>query len=399
MFTKRIPFVFAIMSFIIAACDIIGDPKAFSDEEISIPEPYTVSLSRAMVVANHYVKDKGIAIPTKTNGTEIKDSFTLEDAYDLPVLHTINYEGGGFVVVSGDDRTYPVLAYSEDGYLPQDFDSYPGGLKIWIEEICTEIDHLRKNSDDADFLSRYIWARFEKENPATRTQPVDTEYWNDLYDNSVGPLLSTTWHQNSPYNNNLQLVNYENSYVHAAVGCVPVAIAQIMRYFEHPASYSWSLMPNNTANSYLYSLINNIWTNLGSNIQPGYPASHVPHSFNVGDFLKNSFGYSSATQIDYSKNSNYNLVRNELIDYERPVIFKGTSGGSGHAWVCDGAHEWQEDIVIDGQHNVYGYLQFHHVWGWQDTSPNGWYAFSAFSPTGTEYNLAHNMKLVYNIQP
>ncbi len=398
MFKNKIILAIAAATVAITACEAIYEQPIPSQESIPVDQN-SVSLSKAMTVANHYVQGRCMFIPTKAKGLDIKDYFTLEDANDLPIIHTINYKRGGFVIVSGDDRTYPILAYSENGYLPRNSDSYPGGLKIWLEDTCAEINYLRKNGDKADSLTKSIWERFEKENSATRSQPNDTVFWENLYDNSIGPLISTTWHQDTPYNDTRQWVEYGNSYVHAAVGCVPVAIAQLMRFFGYPTSYSWSLMPNNTANSYLYALINDIWTYLGSNIEPGYPASSVPHSFDIGYFLKNSFGYASATQINYTKYSDYVLVRDELLENERPVIFKGTSGGHGHAWVCDGVHEWQEDVVIEGQHHVYGHMQFHHIWGWQDNSPNGWYAFSAFSPTDTEYNLGHNMKLVYNIHP
>ena len=396
MLTKKILLVIA-SAVALAACDAVNEPQVSYGEKVAGMDPNYVPMSLAVEVANNYVKDKGIIMLTKSKELQIKDSFSFTDDNDLPALHTINYEEGGFVIVSGDERTYPVLAYSEDGYLPQDYDSYPGGLKIWIEDIRADIDYLRNKSDETDSLTKYIWERFEKENPATRSQPADTEYWNNLYDNSVGPLLSTTWHQTSPYNNYLP---YISNGQHAYVGCVPVAIAQIMRYFEYPSSYSWSQMPNNSANSHLYSLIDDIWSHLGVGINLHYDTTgtSVSHNYNIANYLKNEFGYSTASQMNYTKNSNYTIVRNELIDYERPVIFKGTSGGEGHAWVCDGAHEWQEDIIVNGQHNVYGYLRFHHVWG-GSTSYNGWYAFTSFAPTNSIYDFGHNMKLVYNINP
>lgn len=52
----------------------------------------------------------------------------------------------------------------------------------------------------------------------------------------------------------------------------------------------------------------------------------------------NTYGYSSAT-ID---NFNESATKNELFNNRRPVYMRGddSNGGGGHAWVCDGAHEY-----------------------------------------------------------
>ena len=384
------------VSFVFFSCENANyQPEPLDDCQTDFP--YSVSLSQAISVVGHFIQDKGVSMPTRGNELIVSDSFTIVDNDNLPIIHTINFDGGGFAIISGDKRVYPLLAYSFDGCIPSDESAYPSGLKFWLNEVRSGINYIRKNGNDTNSLSEIVWSRFENESFQTRSMPADSSYWEHLYDNSVGPLLTTTWNQTSPFNDYLPFVTATQ---HAYVGCVPIAIAQIMRYFEYPISYSWSQMPDNTANSYIYSLINDIWSCFGVGINITYDTSgtYVDSEYNLATYLKNEFGYSTATQINYSKHSDYSIVRNELIDYERPVILLGGSGSSGHAWVCDGAHEWEEDIVVNGKHNVYGYLYFHHVWG-GDASYNGWYGFSNFVPTNSGCDYGSNMQLVYNIHP
>ncbi|MGN0223426.1 MAG: Spi family protease inhibitor, partial [Muribaculaceae bacterium] len=46
-------------------------------------------------------------------------------------LHGFNLAGGGFVVVSGDSRTYPILCYSDHGSL--DANDLPANALVWLE--------------------------------------------------------------------------------------------------------------------------------------------------------------------------------------------------------------------------------------------------------------------------
>jgi hypothetical protein len=50
----------------------------------------------------------------------------------------------GFVMVSGDSRIMPILAYSSEGELnPEDFQEV-NGLKVWYRETMAQIDRELK---------------------------------------------------------------------------------------------------------------------------------------------------------------------------------------------------------------------------------------------------------------
>jgi len=47
---------------------------------------------------------------------------------------------GGFVVVSADDRTVPVIGYADEGCM--DMDNLPSNVRWWLEGIASEIKAL-----------------------------------------------------------------------------------------------------------------------------------------------------------------------------------------------------------------------------------------------------------------
>ncbi len=69
----------------------------------------------------------------------------------------------------------------------------------------------------------------------------------------VGPLIKTTWHQHSPYNE--LCPKDKNTGEHLLVGCVATAMAQVMNYWQFPqhgigkSSYRWNCTDYNAAQS------------------------------------------------------------------------------------------------------------------------------------------------------
>lgn len=38
-------------------------------------------------------------------------------------------------------------------------------------------------------------------------------------------------------------ISYNGSNFQVYAGCVPIAMAQVMKYYQHPTNYNWSAMP------------------------------------------------------------------------------------------------------------------------------------------------------------
>lgn len=66
---------------------------------------------------------------------QIEEVFPLISQNSKPVSYIINYRGGGFIILSADDRMFPILAYSDKNIFPVDSKNYPGGVAIWLSHI------------------------------------------------------------------------------------------------------------------------------------------------------------------------------------------------------------------------------------------------------------------------
>lgn len=365
--------------------------------------PNLISTQMANVVSNKFMKRfKGT--DTRSANTQIKESFPIiKDS--LPIMHVVNYEGGGFIIVAGDNRIEPLLAHSETGYFKEDEANYPEGLKLWINHINQTISYIRENDVELPSELEAYWNQYlsEEDIDSRYIKPVDTcqEIEDGLHDRTVGPLLSTKWNQGHPFNEQMPLVlDDEGNLVHAPVGCVPIAIAQIMKYHQYPTNYLWSSMPlnENECNQALWTLFNDIHSCIGAeNITYKWNETTVPTNYNKGNLLKNNFGYSSAVQADY----NFSTVKQEIFTYNRPVIISGKDNDTnrGHVWVCDGANQWWTCIRAEDEYEediTFSYLQFHMNWGWYGNW-DGWFSYGNFNPTG--YQFTENLKMVYQIKP
>jgi hypothetical protein len=368
------------------------------EEDGNYASEYFVPKSTAEEVATAFL-NRNILKSTKSafGATEkvVSESFSLKDEESEAYLHAVNYEGGGFVLVSADTRLEPVLAYSEEGYFDDSEVAYPGGLIFWLSSVKEQIQDLRNREELPVEDVKAKWDIHLA--PLTKLPPPEDPPFT--LDSIIQPLLTTHWHQQSSYNNQLPFASCLNG-VHISAGCVPVAIAQILRYNQYPTTYQWSQMPDIGASTQTQALFLNIYNYLNSDgaivltcdASTGNTSTGVPVSYNVGNFLKNKFNYSSATQASYNDQN----VKSEIYGLH-PVIIRGgySSGGTyhGHAWVCDGLHEWYTGSLI--------YLFFHFNWGWggNTVTPNydGWYSFhSAVTIGGNTYN--QNLQMVYHIR-
>ncbi len=128
---------------------------------------------------------------------------------------------GGFVIVSGDDRTNPILGFSDEGAF--DPNNVPANMQSWLKGYEEQIKALDTMSDSE--AKRLLAA------PKLRAT-VDTR-------NSIAPMISTKWDQAIPYWNECpQFMNSDDEndgYELAYTGCVATAMSQLMKFHEYPA--------------------------------------------------------------------------------------------------------------------------------------------------------------------
>ena len=332
-----------------------------------------VDVDRAKKIGELFVKES-TSVGKERTAVNTSHSHTFVSHDGEPSLYVFNIDGGGFVVVSAEEKVKPVLAYSEKGSF--DANNVADGFAYTISSYQEEIDYVRKNNIAATEDIVKEWKLVETKGRITETK-----------NKSVPHLLTTTWNQNYPYNS-LCPEDTAGNGGHVYAGCVATAMAQVMNYWGHPTKgngsysyvpYNWSYdqiytYPEQTANfgetyyhfenmaDYLDSLsteeeIYNIallqW-HCGISVEMMYsPEGSGAYSSDVPFAASQFFGYNYADMLDMwdYDNEEWAAALKEELDKARPMYYSGQDdeGRGGHAYVCDGYDE-----------NNF----FHFNWGW-----------------------------------
>ena len=231
---------------------------------------------------------------------------------------------------------------------------------------------------------------------------------------SVGPLLGNIkYDQGEPYNRKCPVLNNEGRSV---TGCVATAMAQVMRFYQHPScgtgtssytgssgavTYDFSKHPFNW-NLILEDYSSQSYTNAqaeavaelmlacGASVNMKYSADGSGSNADKAALaLKNNFDYPTAANYELYV-STEEIRQNILveiwgealrmnIDAGHPVIYAGSSGNAitGHCFVVDG-------YKFDADGNTY----FHINWGWSGAN-DGWFLITGFQPTPDETNYSY----------
>ncbi len=284
-------------------------------------------------------------------------------------------DANSFVIVSADDCVQPILAYSTNNTF--DMARLPENASDWLRGYDEQIEVAIELADlpSHDIAEKWSVLKNGKQMSSMRATPV------------VGPLLSTTWDQTSPYNNLCPSGTY--------TGCVATAMAQIMKFWNYPehgvgshsyshptygtlradfgsTSYEWSNMTNNYSPSSSDAAKTAVATlmyhcGVSVNMNYGTDGSGAVTAY-VADALKNYFNYDKSIYYTLRANVNddvewVNMLKNSL-DNGRPLQYNGRSSSSGHSFVCDG-------YDTDGN--------FHFNWGWSGYC-DGYYAINNLVP-------------------
>ena len=347
-----------------------------------------VDATRARRVAENYMQAKGMKNPSALADVTAQTPFTEFYVFASPE--------GGFVLVSGDDCAVPVLGYS----LASRFETkdMPENVKGWLEGYENDIRLCRANALSGEpTVSGDEWTMLEA--GVMPVEPLQT---------AVAPLLTTTWNQSPRYND---LCPYDSATdARSVTGCVATATAQVMKFWNHPATgygsntytsertkngihylfpnltadfgattYQWSNMPNALTSVSSQTEIDAVATlmyHVGVAIEMSYsPAASGAHNYNFGGTIRPSsqtalmknFKYRAdmtpLMRDDYSNAEMGTLLRAEL-DQQRPILFDGSNTSGGHSFVFDG-------------YDASG--KFHVNWGWGGSN-DGFFELGSLNP-------------------
>jgi len=181
----------------------------------------------------------------------------------------------------------------------------------------------------------------------------------------------------------------------AWAGCVATATGQVMKYWEHPNTYTWSAMPLTSGSSETSALL----AEIGDEVNMDYDCNSSSASTSAArNALVNDFDYSSSAAYVVADGTTIVLQ----IDNEWPVIMRGSGSGGGHAWVCDG-YRRNRHIQIHNPGTPYEYetsfitdFYLYMNWGWGGYC-DGWFLYNLYNPNGSNYSS--NTYIIKNIHP
>ena len=311
-------------------------------------------------------------------------------------FYAFNVRGGnGFVIVAGDDRVKPILAYSTSGsYNPQDVAE---GFQYMLNSYREEIHYIREHNMVAtpDIVAE--WDAVAKSGQIKSGRQARAV---------VGPLCQTTWNQNFPYNSQCPEDSTGNGgYVYA--GCVATAMGQVMKYWDYPergtgshtynpdgyaqqtanfgeTDYHFELMPlalDSTSTEEDYYYIAQFLHHCGISVDMQYSGNGSgAYSFDVPPALRNHFDYTCDDDVMmsfwgfnwYTNEQWIQMLKDGGLDEHMPLYYSGAddNGAGGHAFVCDGYDE-----------NDY----FHFNWGWSGRD-DAWCPIGALNTTKYAFN-------------
>lgn len=359
-----------------------------------------INQSKASAIAQNFLSKINTSITTQSNN-RLTLAYTAKSVSNPTQNCFYVFNKGikdGFIIVAADDCVLTeVLGYCNYG--EYDNNNLPTNFKWWIDQYQREIDYAIKN----------------RLSTTSTIQPFAT---------SVSPLLGNiAWNQGDPYNLLCPtLTNASGETERTVTGCVATATAQVMRYYKWPAkgtgsnsytwekggktlsvdfsksTYDWDNMTetyNSNSSTTEKNAVAKLMYDCGVSCNMEYNLSSAGGSaasaYDQVEGLYNYFGYDLGMEHltrDYYKLNDWNSIIKNEIDNRRPILYRGTGSGGGHAFIIDG-------------YNASGY--FHFNWGWGGSS-DGYFVTTALNPGelgigGGAGGYNYNQGMTIGIQP
>ena len=341
-----------------------------------------VERARAHEVARCFFQYDRARGPRRTVLREVELAPLTKASAD-PAFYVFEREGGGFVIVAGDDRCQPVLGYSFTNRFADPSDM-PEALVEWLEDYTEQVALVRGDSRPATPAAMLAWSVIE-----TPTKAGTGGF------EPAHKLDTPVWGQGEPFNNMAPIVDGNR----AVAGCVPLAMSMICRFFNYPVSgvgtlpdYSYETDKGNTQEIKGYALGHRYaW----DKIKMDYTGSYTKDEADAVAQLVYDCGVMVQAKFDVSTSSNTGNMISKAIEHlgfdagvvmenrgfysdeewtvklkadlmQRPVMYSARREGDyGHTFLLDGYDE-KDFFSIN--------------WGWSGGS-NGYYALSAFIPS------------------
>lgn len=347
-----------------------------------------------------------------------------------------NANGEGWVIVAANDAVTPVLAYSETGHFRTD--NLPVNVKSWMGKYNKFIEKIEADGVEASEEATEQWKNLRKAPRAVQATVV------------VGPLIKTTWDQDSPYWNLCPGSGSSKAYT----GCVATAMAQVMNYWQWPVQGTGSheyqpLDPNSTTGakskrygkqSANFGATTYDWANMKNSYSTGsyttVEATAVAtlmfhcgvatemmygndadggsgtYTVNYDDwtdpacaqnafvtyfkykksgltgYMRDGDEYGGTTYYQKWSDDDWTAMIKAELDKKHPIMYGGAGSGGGHSFICDGYNDAD---------------YFHFNWGWSGEN-DGYFKLSSLKPGsggagGGSYDFSKDQDVIIGIVP
>ena len=308
-------------------------------------------------------------------------------------FYIYNAQGGGFMLISADERMHPILGYADSGTF--DTDSLPPNLKAWLQGYVAEANA-----------------------PVTATTATATSSARSknfgAKNTKVEPLITAEWGQTYPYN---ELCPTLSSGSHAVTGCGATAMAQIMYKYKSPTtgtgSKSYTTATNKFDLSFDFAATTFDWANMKDTYTSSETdetvkaiatlmfacgvASNMDYNTSSASTIAaeisgylNHFGYDKDMAIvikDYMQLDDWHTLLLKQLDDGCPLPTSGfTTDYAGHAYIIDGYNF----------ENATDYPYYHINWGW-DGYGNGYFLMTDMKCGG--YSFTEDIMVITNVKP
>ena len=402
-----------------------------TDHKIGVDEAKELALDASSLFAGDgdglksgRVRTIGEVRALRSEETTLRSGSGEEVAIPDTLAYVCNFaDSAGFAIICADDRVgCPILAYVGEGMLGEEVDN-PGLAIILSNMEDYLIGSIRQFENEKDSLRQKAEAQLQDD--TTCLKRVYTGKYDLISEESVAPLIYTKWDQwPSPYN--MYMPYYASTYSRSPAGCVAVATAQIMAYYEYPKSldgytFNWKGMKaspyGDSVTSQSKILIGRLMQSIGNHVGMDYGFNESSANTATAVSWLGSLGYKTA-----SSGYSWDFAKTYL-DEGVPLIMRGYNKktlkkkkflwipvkstpiySDGHAWIVDGyktttIKSYSYTVDSDKDVTTTRYLSTSYSnsflsvnWGWGGES-DSYYAADCFAPKGSDYNFQYGQEL------
>lgn len=357
-----------------------------------------VDITRARLVAkNMYFERANIHGKVSYQDVVLSNEFIMSNG-STTLYYIFNVSADmGWVAVSADDATVPVLSYAFKGAYNEE--SQPENFKFWMDGYKQQMARVIEAGVLQGQEAHDLWDYYSNPNFVSTKSTL-----------AVSPLLgSVAWSQGCYYNAQCPVASGGDC-GRVPTGCVATAMAMIMKHYAYPtngfnsksyvhatygtlsanfgsATYTWASMPNTASGT--NAELAEIMKHCGVAVEMNYGLyGSGAYLTDATTAFTNYFVYAATYEYKaaYTDAIWKGMIKSDL-DLSHPILYAGQDPDGGHAFVLDG---------YQGSSNDY----FHFNWGW-DGSYNSYNYLTSIVPgnNASNGNYSTDQEAVMGIYP